>query len=421
MKKYLNLWLLCLILLFLGTVETHAQRFYFKELFKNCVYKYEEKQTPQTFYAADKSYGHQWKLTVDGALAHSTADCLHVGTGKDASQIIRLETTTPFKDVDLVRVSTNIADKRGVYKVGMTLSSDNGNFSDTHSFKREEGNSNNDLSNFLLTESKINSGTLKVEMKAKKYEEGALYLYFIEVASVLSDKHELQAQHIKSGETYSYQVQRTFASKHWNTICLPFDVSQKALNEAMGANCALREFTKKVENNVLKFENAVAKFENDVVIQAGVPYLIKPKREVKNPIFSNVVYKKDAMPQTVQDETKQYAFVGTFDPVKLSVDGSDLFLLANGNLAKPKSKDASQMYGMRAYFKINEQSSSSAKQITYAIGCGSDIVNGIQSLQVHPLIDSQHIYNLQGVDVGTDIHHLPAGVYVKGGKKIIKR
>ena len=60
------------------------------------------------------------------------------------------------------------------------------------------------------------------------------------------------------------------------------------------------------------------------------------------------------MPPTVQDETKHYAFVGTFDPVKLSVDGSDLFLLANGNLAKPKSKDASQMYGMRAYFKINE-------------------------------------------------------------------
>lgn len=412
MKKYFNLWLLCLILLFLGTVETHAQRFYFKELFKNCVYKYEEKQTPQTFYAADKSYGHQWKLTVDGALAHSTADCLHVGTGKDASQIIRLETTTPFKDVDLVRVSTNIADKRGVYKVGMTLSSDNGNFSDTHSFKREEGNSNNDLSNFLITESKINSGTLKVEMKAKKYEEGALYLYFIEVASVLSDQQKLQAQHIKSGKTYSYQVQRTFASNHWNTICLPFDVSQDALKEAMGEKCALRAFTKEVENNVLKFDNADA-------IQAGVPYLIRPAVEVKNPIFSNVVY-KDVEPQTVQDDTKKYAFVGTFDPVKLSVDGSDLFLLANGNLAKPKSEKVSEMYGMRAYFKINEQNSSSAKQITYAIDCGSEAVNGIQSLHSHPSTRNQHIYNLQGVQVGADIRHLPAGVYVMGGKKIIK-
>lgn len=410
------------MLLFLWTVETHAQRFYFKELFKNCEYEYEKKQTQKTFKATDKLNNHLWELTVDGVLVKSnwSVDCLHVGIDEEKSQLIRLETTTPFKEVDLVRVSTNIAKGRKGrgYKVSMALSSDNDNFSDTYSFKREEGNSNDDLSNFLITKGKINSGTLKVEMKGEKYETGALYLFFIEVASVLSDQHELQAQHIKPGKIYSYQVQRTFASTHWNTICLPFDVSQKALNEAMG-NCALREFNKKVENNVLKFKDAVANFDNDIVIQAGVPYLIKPAVEVKNPIFSNVVY-KDVKPQTVQDETGRYAFVGTFDPVKLSVDGTNLFLLANGNLAKPKSDKVNEMYGMRAYFKINEQNSTSAKQITYAIDCDSETVTGIQS-PVYPSTSSQHIYNLQGVDVGADIHHLPAGVYVMGGKKIMKR
>lgn len=294
----------------------------------------------------------------------------------------------------------------------MTLNSDKGNFINTCNITKEGDNRKRDLSNFYITESKINSGTLKVEMKAKKYEEGALYLYFIEVASVLSDQQKLQTQHIKSGKTYSYQVQRTFASDHWNTICLPFDVSKEALTEAMGKNWALREFDKKVEN-VLKFKDADA-------IEAGVPYLIKPADKVENPIFSNVVY-QDVKPQTVQDETGQYAFVGTFDPVNLKVDGSDMFLLANGNLAKPKSEEVSQMYGMRAYFKINEQSSSSAKQITYAIDCGSETVNGIQSLHSHPSTRNQPIYNLQGVEVGTDILHLPAGVYVMGGKKIIKR
>ena len=412
MKTYVNFWLLCLILLFLGTVETHAQRFYFKTLFNNFVYKYGKKQTQTTFEPTDKLYNHQWKLTVDGVLADASTDCLHVGTNDKKSQIICLATTTQFKDVDLVRVSTNIADKRRVYTVNMTLSSDKGNFSDTQNFKREIGNLNNDLSNFYITEGNINSGTLMVEMKAKKYEEEALYLYFIEVASVLSDQQKLQTQHIKLGETYSYQVQRTFASDHWNTICLPFDVSKEALKEAMG-NCTLLKFTKKIENNVLQFKDTV-------VIEAGVPYLIKPVVKVKNPIFSNVVY-QDVKPQTVQDETGQYAFVGTFDPVNLSVDGSELFLLANGNLAKPKSEEESEMYGMRAYFKINKQTSSSAKQITYAIDCGSETVNGIQLLHSHPSTHNQHIYNLQGVEVGTDIHYLPAGVYVMGGKTIIKR
>ena len=412
MKTYVNFWLLCLILLFLGTVETHAQRFYFKTLFNNFVYKYGKRQTQTTFEPTDKLYNHQWKLTVDGVLADASTDCLHVGTNDKKSQIICLATTTQFKDVDLVRVSTNIADKRRVYTVNMTLSSDKGNFSDTQNFKREIGNSNDDLSNFYITEGNKNSGTLKVEMKGEKYEKGALYLFFIEVASVLSDQQKLQTQHIKPGETYSYQVQRTFASDHWNTICLPFDVSKEALKEAMG-NCTLLKFTKKIENNVLQFKDTV-------VIEAGVPYLIKPVVKVKNPIFSNVVY-QDVKPQTVQDETGQYAFVGTFDPVNLSVDGSELFLLANGNLAKPKSEEESEMYGMRAYFKINKQTSSSAKQITYAIDCGSETVNGIQLLHSHPSTHNQHIYNLQGVEVGTDIHYLPAGVYVMGGKTIIKR
>lgn len=416
MKTYVNFWLLCFMLLFLAEVETRAQRFYFKQLFYSFKYKYEKSQTQKTFTPTDKLYNHQWELTVDGVLADSDVDCLHVGKQEEKSQIICLATTTPFKDVDLVRVSTNMAKGRKGrgYEVRMTLGSDNDKFSDTCKYTKRKEDLNNDLSNFLITKGKINSGTLKVEMKGEKYETGALYLYFIEVASVLSDQQKLQTQHIKSGEIYSYQVQRTFASDHWNTICLPFDVSQDALKEAMGKNCALREFNKKVDNNVLKFDNADA-------IEAGVPYLIKPAAKVENPIFSNVVYKKKAMPQTVQDETGQYAFVGTFDPVNLNVGGSDLFLLANGNLAKPKSEEVSEMYGMRAYFKINKQTSSSAKQITYSIDCGSETVNGIQSLHSHPSTRNQHIYNLQGVEVGADIRHLPAGVYVMGGKKIIKR
>ncbi|KGI22395.1 hypothetical protein [Hoylesella timonensis] len=413
MKTYVNFWLLCFMLLFLAEVETHAQRFYFKTLFNNFVYKYGKKQTQTTFEPTDKLYNHQWELTVDGVLADSDVDCLHVGKQEEKSQIICLATTTPFKDVDLVRVSTDIADRRNGrgYEVRMTLGSDKDK-SDTCKYTKKKKDSNNNLSNFYITKGKINSGTLTVEMKGDNYEKGALYLYFIEVASVLSGQQKLQTQHIKPGETYSYQVQRTFASDHWNTICLPFDVSKEALKEAMG-NCTLLKFTKKIENNVLQFKDTV-------VIEAGVPYLIKPVVKVKNPIFSNVVY-QDVKPQTVQDETGQYAFVGTFDPVNLSVDGSELFLLANGNLAKPKSEEESEMYGMRAYFKINKQTSSSAKQITYAIDCGSETVNGIQLLHSHPSTHNQHIYNLQGVEVGTDIHYLPAGVYVMGGKTIIKR
>lgn len=419
MKTFTFRWLICLSLLFFVTPCLYAQRFSFwnymytgwssADLGGNV-----KKPSTQTFELSDSLYNHQWTLTTDGKCAGQNGDtkCIHVGNGSSYSQYLILETTTSFSFVDVVRVATAVTNSRK-YTQDVVLMKGEENLKASLVYGVQKDRVTTRIFEFDNNKDIGEAAKLKVEMKGEKYEEGALCLFFIEVASVLSDQQKLQTQHIKSGETYSYQVQRIFSKDHWSTICLPFDVSRKALNEAMG-NCALREFNKKVENNVLKFENAVA-------IEAGVPYLIKPVSDVVNPIFSNVTYVKNIQPKAIEDTNGQFAFVGTFDPVKLSVDGSDLFLLANGNLAKPKSEEVSEMYGMRAYFKINQQTSSSAKQITYAIDCGSETVNGIQSLRVHPSTHNQHIYNLQGVDVGTDIHHLPAGVYVMGGKKIIKR
>lgn len=407
MKTYLTLWLLYLMLLLLGAVEAHAQRFYFKELFKNCEYKYDRKHTPQTFYAADKSYGHQWKLTVDGVLAYANTDCLHVGTGSYASQLIRLETTTSFKDVDLVRVSTNIADKRRVYTVSMILGSDKGNFSDILNITREKGNPNNDLSNFHITEGNIKSGTLQVEMKGEKYEKGALYLYFIEIASILSDQHELQSQHIKSGEIYSYQVQRTFSKDNWNTLCLPFDVEESQVQKLFGNTHRLRRFTGNVD------ANGTMIFAEAKDIKAGVPYLLKPEKTEVNPIFTNVIY-TNATPTVVSDPTRAFSFVGAFNPTELQTDGTELFLGKDDKLYKPTSSH-NRMNGMRAFFRIKKKSNTLSNG-KYAIRFDDEttaIMDILPELKSH----SPHTYNLQGMIVD-DSQPLPQGIYVKNGKKV---
>lgn len=402
MKTFTFRWLISLSLLFFVTPCLYAQRFMLSDMFRGWGKDAEEGVFKK--YTSEEQNGHQWLLETDGKNGDNMnkKSMLHIGTSSWPVTKTVLTSCNEFDNVDTILVRT---DSNASYTVSLSI--------DNKPVESKKVAKNADI-RILGFSAKGASGKVEVLMKYDESLKQAMSIYYIEVISRLSDIVALSSQHIKPGDTYSYQVQRTFASDHWNTICLPFDVSKETLAEEMGENCALRVFTKKVENNVLKFENADA-------IQAGVPYLIKPADKVKNPIFSNVVYKKDVTPQTVQDETGQYAFVGTFDPVNLNVDGSELFLLSNGNLAKPKSKDVNEMYGMRAYFKINEQTSSSAKQITYAIDCGSDIVNGIQSLRSHPSTHSQHIYNLQGVDVGADIHHLPAGVYVMGGKTIIKR
>lgn len=399
----LALCFLCVLMLSFRTAN--AQRFILGEKFKENGKNWQNTSGKLKTFTSDEIYGHRWTLQTDGRNAYNT-NCevkglLHVGSGSSEVKTLTLTSTTDFKDVDLVSIKCSSGKP-----YTLSLSIDN-----QYNESKNIVDSPNDLFSFPT---KGACGKLKVQMQYANPFKKALYLFYIEVASLLSDSKSLLQQHVKPAITYSYQVQRTFASTHWSTICLPFDVSKEALAEAMGKNCELRVFSKEVDNHMLKF------YKTDA-IEAGVPYLIKPVEEVKNPIFTNVVYKKEAMPQTIQDKTGQYAFIGTFDPVTLNADGHDLFLEVNSYLAKPNTKDDCQMYGMRAYFKINERNSTSDKPIKYGIDCSSEKVNGIQSLSVHPSMHGQHVYNLQGMEVGTDIHHLPAGVYVIGGKKIIKR
>lgn len=407
MKTYVNLCLLWLILLFLGTVETHAQRFYFKELFNSFEYN-SKKQSQTTFTPTDKLYNHQWKLTVDGVLADADMDCLHVGTTDKKSQIICLETTTPFKDVDLVRVSTDIAKGRKGrgYEVSMILGSDNDKFSDTCKYTKRKEDLNDDLSNFYITKGN-NSGTLKVEMKGEKYEKGALYLFFIEVASILSDQQKLQTQHIKSGETYSYQVQRTFSKDYWNTLCLPFDVQESQVQELFGNTHRLRTFTGNID------ANGTMIFAEAKEIKAGVPYLLKSAKTVENPVFTNVIY-TNATPTVVSDPTGAFSFVGTFNPTELQTDGTELFLGNGDKLYKPSSSH-NRMNGMRAFFRIKKNSNALSNG-KYAIRFDDEttaIMDILPELKSH----NSRTYNLQGMIVD-DSQLLPPGIYVKNGKKI---
>ena len=401
MKTFTFRWLICLSLLFFVTPCLYAQRFMLSDMFRGWGKDAEEGVLKK--YTSEEQNGHQWLLETDGKNGDNMNKrrMLHIGTSSWPVTKTVLTSCNEFDNVDTILVCT---DSKAPYTVSFSI--------DNKLVESKKVAKNADK-RVLGFSAKGASGKVEVLMKYDESLKQAMCIYYIEVISRLSDIVALSSQHIKLGEIYSYQVQRTFASTHWNTICLPFDVDAETLKLAFGENCKVRQFTKEVENNVLKFDKTNA-------IKAGVPYLIKPAAKVEKPIFSNVVYKKEAMPQTVQDETGRYAFVGTFDPVNLNVDGSNLFLLANGNLAKPKSDKVSEMYGMRAYFKINQQNSSSAKQITYAIDCDSETVTGIQP-PVYPSTHNQRIYNLHGVDVGTDIHHLPAGVYVMGGKKIMKR
>ena len=83
-----------------------------------------------------------------------------------------------------------------------------------------------------------------------------------------------------------------------------------------------------------------------------------------------------------------------------------------------KSDSHTTISGFRCYIPGSEVSD--AKSFRFVIDDGSQ--TGIDT--VSPSSDessSSIIYNLQGVAVGKDINALPSGVYIRGGKKIVKK
>lgn len=90
----------------------------------------------------------------------------------------------------------------------------------------------------------------------------------------------------------------------WNTIVLPVDLKKDQFTKAFGANARLAELTKLTRNQI-QFETVeiAKKGNNDVVLEAYVPYIIYPTRDLANertPAYTAILHKIGAGSESVE-------------------------------------------------------------------------------------------------------------------------
>ncbi|MCB6900737.1 hypothetical protein LK429_00785 [Hoylesella buccalis] len=395
MKTFTFRWLICLSLLFFVTPCLYAQRFMLSDMFRG--WGKDAKEGVLKKYTSEEQNGHQWILETDGKNGDNMnkKSMLHIGTSSWAVTKTVLTSCNEFDNVDTILVCT---DSNAPYTVSLSI--------DNKPVESKKVAKNADIC-VLGFSAKGASGKVEVLMKYDESLKQAMSIYYIEVISRLSDIVALSSQHIKSGETYSYQVQRIFSKDYWNTICLPFDVEESQVQELFGNTHRLRTFTGNVD------ANGTMIFTEAKEIKAGVPYLLKPTKTVECPIFTNVIY-TNAEPTVVSDPTGAFSFVGVFNPTELQTDGTELFLGNGDKLYKPSSSH-NRMNGMRAFFRINKNSNTLSNG-KYAIRFDDEttaIMYILPELKSH----KPRTYNLRGMVVD-DSQPLPPGIYVKNGKKI---
>lgn len=203
-----------------------------------------------------------------------------------------------------------------------------------------------------------------------------------------------------------FKLKRSFvADDTWYTICLPFNVAKKQLVEVFGG--------KKVELRTFHhMEGMVMYFKSVENLEAGVPYLIKPNKNLDNLLFENVKIDMAAHPD-LQVGADGYFMKGTYQATELNPDGTNLFLGDNNTFFRPSENDH-RMKGTRVYFIIPRKAV--GKVLSYDT---ETIVDGIVDVEVNSQSNSQKVYNINGVYVGDNLQNLTPGVYIVSGKKVV--
>lgn len=203
-----------------------------------------------------------------------------------------------------------------------------------------------------------------------------------------------------------FKLKRSFvADDTWYTICLPFNVAKEQLVEVFGGeNVELRTFD--------HMEGMVMCFKPVDDLAAGVPYLIKPNKNLDNLLFENVKIDMAAHPD-LQVGADGYFMKGTYQATELNPDGTNLFLGDNNTFFSPSENDH-RMKGTRVYFIIPRKAV--GKVLSYDT---ETIVDGIVDVEVNSQSNSQKVYNINGVYVGDNLRNLTPGVYIVDGKKVV--
>lgn len=205
------------------------------------------------------------------------------------------------------------------------------------------------------------------------------------------------------------RMARKIYKSKWNTLCLPFDMTNEQIRDSLGHNTQIGVFmgiqTDQLDNEYLLFERQDTL---TYTIEAHRPYLIV----AGNLIDTLRIQDTDlSVPITLEQNFNNFVFLGTYDanipiPVGSYYISNNLFY---------KSTGLSTQRPFRGYFRDDRSNSSNVKQLSFTFWEDEDDEEtGINNTTIR-LTDPAPTYNLQGLRIA----HPRRGIYIRNGRKLI--
>lgn len=206
---------------------------------------------------------------------------------------------------------------------------------------------------------------------------------------------------IEAKEAANVTLKRKFVANKWNTLVLPFAVSDADVKTTFGADAKIVEYSNAEDVNI----NFTTSTNG---IKANVPVLIMPAAvNTENTYTFNGVSIVVADPNPKADGTN-YSFVGSYKSYDLV---NDDYMLYGDKWWKTEAGDKYKIKAFRAYIKANTPAA--AKQLNIVI---DGQTTGLKLNTVNGNIEGE-TYNMAGQRVANSYK----GLVIKNGKKIIKK
>ncbi|BAU16921.1 conserved hypothetical protein [Prevotella intermedia] len=395
--KFFLIFILCNF----AASKSFAQVYSFqtREFFENA-----KEQTQSKYYTSCADInGISWEVGTDGEI--NNTDFLKAGTASKGASYIVLKPTFSKSQIRRVIVIAG-TNKKAKSSLISEIRINNQRIAPT---KRKD---NDNIIHFLFNDISKCSEGIEIKVFFDRDTKNYIVIREIEIVNEINEKEDNSTAitNNKGIKDNSIQINRTLSKDYWNTFCLPFDVNEESVKLLLN-NPELKDFSGKIDGTTMKFRDAKE-------IKAGIPYIIKPAKDVVNPIFRNVIVTATEPKIITDNQLKNYSFIGTYSPTELKIDGTELFLGDKDYLYKPFANDKT-INGMRAFFRI-KNNTSQARQSQYNIAIDETTFISLPNISITPPSTQEKIYTLDGRQVRST-HNLKAGIYIKNGKKLYVR
>lgn len=235
---------------------------------------------------------------------------------------------------------------------------------------------------------------------------------------------------------------RTFTAGKWESLCLPFSVSESEMTRVFGEDYVLLTCDGVNANNQLHFVRHANRY-----VEAARPYLIKPSQNLTKLTFNHVTIEgtetvaklsSGTTPLTNPerfnvDVNGEYTFKGTL--YRTTLPKNSIFTNNGEGLYISTTETANaRIGGYRAFFYKEDTPTPSSLSLAFTYedltpeGIENDTPTGVILVEgstgnIREVRRNDAIYTVNGQkysDNPLDLNNAPSGVYIVGGQTIVK-